>query len=280
MGTVDLNDRLDDTLFYTLHAIQFFIQNPTRFFRINGFKIIALPLNVHHNGQSSLGMSALFRRYFMGAGYSKVSACPQADVIRQRSSCTVHKIRNALDTGQLHIIAGLFLFFIHDTFCRCVTGKQTFDHKLQKSVFCGKLGTATICHLSDLIHCITVFPVLPGQAYTDMVIAQPFQQAYKTGIHQQDICCYRSLRLFKFKRRLLVLIGKHTPGMMVPFPFAVIQNEDRFFRRSLRIIGCKGFVSANDFFFLCGCFVKIKYWHNLCSPCHWYIIFICIYFPK
>ena len=61
MGTVNLDDRLDDPLLYPLHSIQLLIQDPSRLFRINGLKIVALPLDVHHDGQRSLGMTALFR---------------------------------------------------------------------------------------------------------------------------------------------------------------------------------------------------------------------------
>ena len=59
MGTVDLDDRLDNSLFYPLHPIQFFIQNTSGFYRIDGFKILVLPLNIHHNGKSALRVSAL-----------------------------------------------------------------------------------------------------------------------------------------------------------------------------------------------------------------------------
>ena len=61
MGSVDLNNGLDNTLFHPLHAIKFLIKDPAGLLRINSLEIIILPLNVHHNGQGTLGMSALFR---------------------------------------------------------------------------------------------------------------------------------------------------------------------------------------------------------------------------
>ena len=52
---IDLNDRLNDSLFHTFHTIEFFIKNPSCFFRIDRFKIITLPLDVHHDGLLLVG---------------------------------------------------------------------------------------------------------------------------------------------------------------------------------------------------------------------------------
>ena len=105
-----------------------------------------------------------------------------------------------------------------------------------------------------------------------MIVSQPFEKAHKTGIHQQNICCNRSILFFKFKCGLLILICKHAPGMMFPFTFLIVQNKNRFFRRSLRITGSKCLISADYFLFLFSrCLIKIKYWHISFSPYHWYI---------
>ena len=61
MRPVNLYDRLDDPLFYPLHAIQLFVKDPAGLLGINGFKIISLPLDIHHNGKGALGMAALLR---------------------------------------------------------------------------------------------------------------------------------------------------------------------------------------------------------------------------
>ena len=69
MGTVDLDDGLDDTLFHLLHAVQLFVQDPSGLFRVNGFKIVILPLDIHHSGQGSLGVAALLWGNLIGTGY-------------------------------------------------------------------------------------------------------------------------------------------------------------------------------------------------------------------
>ena len=136
MRTVNLNDRLNDSLFYFFHSIEFFIQNTARLYWINGFKIVIFPLNIHHNGQCSLCMSAFFLRHLMRSRNSKVSSCPETDIVRHGPSCTSHKIRDALNAGQLHIIAVLIFLISIRKFCRCITCQKTFDHKLQESIFC------------------------------------------------------------------------------------------------------------------------------------------------
>ena len=136
MGTIDLNNRLDDSLFYTLHSIKLFIQDTACFLRVNRFKVIMLPLNVHHNGKRSLCMASLLLRNLVGAGHCQISSCPEADIIRHGFSCTGHKVRNTLDAGQLHIVAVLILVFILIYFCRCAAYKKTVDHKLEKTILC------------------------------------------------------------------------------------------------------------------------------------------------
>ena len=159
MGTVDLDNCLNNTLFYRFHSIEFFIKNSAGFLRVNCFKIIIFPLNVHHNGQCSLCMSSLLRRYFMRAGNCKVSSCPQTNIIRQGSACAGHKISNALNTCQLHLITGfLFLFFLCG-FYGCTACQKSLNHKLEKSIFCRKLCSTPKCSLPNLINCITILMI-------------------------------------------------------------------------------------------------------------------------
>ncbi len=130
MGTVDLNDRLDDSLFYALHAVQLLVEDAACLDRIDGLKIIALPLNIHHHGESALCVTALFWRNLMRACNGEVAACPQTDVVWQGSSGTVHEIGDGLDTGELHAVSGFLLILILNFFFRCIAGKESFDHKL------------------------------------------------------------------------------------------------------------------------------------------------------
>ena len=134
MCTVDLNDRLNNSLLYFLHSIQFFIQNSSCFIRIDRFKVIALPLNIHHNRKSSLCVTALFLRDLVRTCNCKISSCPQTNVIWKCASCACHKVCNALNTCKLHVIPGFFLLVIIDLFFRRITCKQTLNHKLKEAV--------------------------------------------------------------------------------------------------------------------------------------------------
>ena len=80
-------------------------------------------------------MTAFLRGNLMGTGDCQVSSGPEPDVIGKGSSCTGHKIRDALDTGKLHLIAGLVLILILGFLFRCITGKKPLDHELQETVF-------------------------------------------------------------------------------------------------------------------------------------------------
>ena len=51
-------------------------------------------------------MAAFLQSNLMGTGDGKISSGPQKDSVRQRFAGTGHKIRNALQACQLHIIAG------------------------------------------------------------------------------------------------------------------------------------------------------------------------------
>jgi len=89
---VDLNNRLDNALLDPLHAIELLVEDPACFYRINGLEIIALPLNIHHDGQSSLGMPSLFLRHFTGPCDRQVAAGPEANLIWQSLACAHHKV--------------------------------------------------------------------------------------------------------------------------------------------------------------------------------------------
>ena len=160
MGTVDLNNRLNDTLFYRFHSVEFFIKNPAGFLRINCFKVVILPLNIHHNGQCTLSVASLFRRYLMRAGNCKISSRPETDIVRQGSACAGHKISDALNACQLHLIPCFFLIFILNNLCRCTACKKSLDHKLKKSVLCGKFRAAAKSSFTNLINCITILFIL------------------------------------------------------------------------------------------------------------------------
>ena len=112
MGTVDLNNRLNNALLYLFHSVKGFVQDSSGFFRVNGLKIIIFPLNIHHNGKGSLCMAAFLLRNLCGTGHCKISSCPETDIIRQSTACAGHKIRNTLNTGKLHLISILCLFLI------------------------------------------------------------------------------------------------------------------------------------------------------------------------
>ena len=80
-------------------------------------------------------MAALLRGYLMGLCHCQVSSGPETNVVRKGLSCTGHKIRNALETGKLHIVSFFgFLFLL--CLRRRTAGKETLNHKLQKAVLC------------------------------------------------------------------------------------------------------------------------------------------------
>ena len=75
-------------------------------------------------------MAALLRGNLVGACDGEIPACPQADVVRQRSSGAVHEIGDGLNAGKLHAVAGFLLILVLDFFFRRIAGKETLDHKL------------------------------------------------------------------------------------------------------------------------------------------------------
>ena len=156
MGPVDLNDGLNDTLFYPLHAVKLFIQNAAGLLRVDGLKIITLPLHIHHDGKRPLRMTAFFWRYLMGSCHRKVSSGPETDVVRQGSSCTIHKVRNTLKAGKLHVISGLFQALIALRFPGSIACKQALDHELQKSVLRRKLRTTAKGSFPDFVNRISL----------------------------------------------------------------------------------------------------------------------------
>ena len=112
MCAVDLDDRLDDPLFYPFHAVQFLVKYPARFFGIDRLKVVSLPLNIHHDGKRPLSMPALLRGHFVRTCHRQISPRPKPDIVWQSPARAVHKVRNALDAGQLHAVAGFLLILV------------------------------------------------------------------------------------------------------------------------------------------------------------------------
>ena len=199
MGTVDLDNGLNNTLFYPLHSVKLFIQNPSCFYRIDGFKIIVLPLDIQHNGKSSLCMMALFLGNLTGSCNRQISSGPQSDIIRQCFACAGHEISDTLNAGKLHLISCFLLVFILFCLSRRVALQKSLDHKLKEAILCGKLGTAPERSLADPVHGITVFSVFSGETYMNAAVSKPFQQACKSGINFQHICCMVTIFFLKIK---------------------------------------------------------------------------------
>ena len=263
MCPVDLDDRLDDSLLYLLHAVKLLVQNPPCLFRVNGLKIIVLPLNIHHNRERALGMTALLRADLAGAGHCQIPTGPELDVVRKGPACAGHEVCDALKTGQLHLIAVFHLIFILQILRRGAAGQKPLNHKLQKSVLRRKLGASSEGCLADSIDRIAVRPVLSGKAHVDTMLSKPFHQAYKTGVDLQNIRAHGASLLLEFKSRPLIGIFKDAAGMVLPLPAAVIQNQDGLFRRSLRLTGTKRCISAYRVLLLLRRIVEIKNWHIL-----------------
>ena len=181
MCPVDLDDRLDDSLLYLLHAVKLLVQNPPGLFRVNGLKIIVLPLNIHHNRERALGMTALLGADLAGAGHCQIPAGPELDVVRKGPACAGHEVCDASEDWS----ASSHRRFPPDPHPpdpqkgRCWT--EAAHHKLQKSVLRRKLGASSEGRLADSIDRIAVRPVLSGKAHVDTMLSKPFHQAYKTA---------------------------------------------------------------------------------------------------
>ena len=118
-------------------------------------------------------MTAFLWGNLMGTCHCKISACPQTNILRQGSSRTGHKVRDALKTCELHVIAELIGLLLAFLLCRCTACQQALNHKLQETILRRQLCTASECNLPNLVHCIAVLLVLTGQAHRDVVLTQP-----------------------------------------------------------------------------------------------------------
>ena len=215
MGPVDLDDRLDDPLLHPLHPIEFFFQDPPCLGRVYGREIIILPLDIHHDRQSPLGVATLFRRHLIGTGHCQIPSGPETDIIRQGPPCAVHEIRDTLDAGQLHTVPGLPRILVRLLLRGRVAGQKPLDHKLKEAILRGKLASPAKGDLTDLIDRVTAFCICSGEPHIDVVLPQPFQKAYETGIDPQDIHAdHAALSLFELKCRPPHRIGKYSRGMM------------------------------------------------------------------
>ena len=264
MSPVDLDDRLDNPLLHTFHPVQLFVQDLSRLHRIYGFKVIALPLDIHHNRERPLRMAAFFLRYFMRTGHSQISSGPETDIVGKRSSRTGHEIRNTLDTGEFHLIAGFFLFLTIRQIFRGAAGKKPGDHKLKESVLRGELRSSSEGRLTDPVHCVPFFPVLAGKTHTDTVLTQPADQTDKARVDLQDIRADLPLLLFfELKRRPVDGIGKDAAGMMLPLAFTVVQIEDRSVGSGFPLLGMESSICTLRMFSLFRSIIKIKNRHML-----------------
>ena len=128
-------------------------------------------------------MTALLRRHLCRFRYRKITSRPQTDIVRKCTSRTHQIIRNTLNTGNLHIIGVFNLIKINDFLRRCITLQQPLDHKLQKSIFSGKLRTShSHTGLKDLINCVSLICTGTGQLNHNMVLSKPLYQLLKTCI--------------------------------------------------------------------------------------------------
>ena len=71
----------------------------------------------------------------------------------------------------------------------------------------------------------------------NLMLAQPFDQTYKTGVNQQNIRVEFSVFFLEFKGRLLSRVGKYAAGMMIPPALLIVQQQNRFFRAGFSRIG-------------------------------------------
>ena len=75
-------------------------------------------------------MSALLRRYLMRTGHRQIPARPESDIVRERPPRAGHKIRDALQARQLHVVTKLLLLILLLLVLRRMARQQSFDHKL------------------------------------------------------------------------------------------------------------------------------------------------------
>ena len=189
-------------------------------------------------------MAPLLGRYFIGLGNRQIPSGPETDIVRQGPSCTGDKVRNTLDTGQLHAVPCFFLIFIGDFLGRSVAGQQPLDHKLKKSILCGKLCSSSKGDLTDLVYCILTFFYRSGKPYINMIFSQPFQKADKPGIDLQNILADSAFLSFKLKSRPPDGVGKDPAGMVDKLSCLIVQDQDGVLRRTFRAVGVKYFIGT------------------------------------
>ena len=275
MCAVDLDDGLNDSLFYLFHAVELFIQNSSCFHGINGAKGRILPLNVQHNGERSLCMPSLIRSDFRGAGNHQISSRPFENVRRERSSRHIQEIGNTLKAGQLHLIAFNVICVLVRCIRRCFGRKKTRNCILKEPVLCGKLCLSAGIHLSNLVDAKTPLGIVPGKPHVDAVVSQPANKILEPFIDFTDIGLCRRSCIHKMERGPFLRKLEAPADMMQKLALRIFQNKDRMPGIcGLRILP-EGCIGAN-FLLHSGCFLlpvvctaaEIKYLirHILCPP--------------
>ena len=214
----------------------------------------------------ALRMASLFRGNLIGTRHRQISSGPEPNIVRQRPACTGHEIRDALQAGEFHLVTGLFLVFIFLFLRRRAAGKQPFDHKLKESILGRELCASAKSGLPDPVDRVALRPVLPGKTHIDPVLPKPSYKAYKAGVDPQDVGAHRAPFFLELKGRPLVWIFKYAAGMVLPLPRAVVQDQNRLIRRSLRRVGTENCIGTHRLLLFLRRIVKIKYRHNLKTP--------------
>ena len=94
------------------------------------------------------------------------------------------------------------------------------------------------------------------------MLAQPFDQAHKTGVNQKNIRVEFSILFLEFKGRLLGRVGKDAAGMMLPLASLIVQHKNRLLRAGFSRIGTICGIGALRLLRRSrGGAVKIEYWH-------------------
>ena len=244
MRAVDLDDGLDDSLLHLLHAVELFIQNPSRLDRINGTEGRILPLDVQHDGQGALRVASLIRSDLGGAGNRQIPARPLQDMRRERSSRHIQEIRDTLKARQLHLVAFDLVGVLIRLLGRSLRRKESCNRVLKEPVLRGELCFSAGIHLADLVDAVAAVRDFTRQADIDAVVPEPADQILKPLIDLPDVGLRRRSVCHEMESCPL-LRNLKASARVVPKPFCTVQNQQRVLRiRRLRILP-EGRVSAD-----------------------------------